>query len=105
MRGTKASATVSRAGTLIPALLLCLAPFAVPALDAGPATGIRENPRQADGVSLDHAIALAERRYNARVVRAEASSYKGRRVYVLRLLSEEGRVWTVRVDAASGALM
>jgi uncharacterized membrane protein YkoI len=39
------------------------------------------------------------------VVKAEAEQENGHKVYVLRLLSEAGRVWTVRVDAASGALL
>ena len=45
---------------------------------------------------------MAQRRYKARVVRAEASDSGGRRVYVLRMLSDEGRVWTVRIDAQTG---
>ena len=51
---------------------------------------------------MDQAIENAERRYKARVVRAEVSESNGRRVYVLRLLSEEGRVWTIKVDAETG---
>ncbi|MEP7312388.1 MAG: PepSY domain-containing protein [Pseudomonadota bacterium] len=57
------------------------------------------------GVSLDQAVAMAERRFNAKVVRAGVAESNGRRVYVLRLLSEQGRVWTVRVDADSGTVM
>lgn len=57
------------------------------------------------GISLDQAIQMAERQFGARVVRASVSEDNGRRVYVLRLVSEQGRVWTVRVDAASGAMM
>ena len=55
-------------------------------------------------VSMDQAIEIVEKRYKARVVRANAADSNGHRVYVLRLLSEEGRVWTVRVDAASGTV-
>jgi len=55
-------------------------------------------------ISLDEAIDMAQRRYNARVVRAEVSERDGRRVYVLRLLSDDGRVFNVRVDAATGAM-
>jgi hypothetical protein len=55
-------------------------------------------------ISLDQAIEMAERRYKARVVRPGVEEAEGRRVYVLRLLSEEGRVWTVRVDAQTGAM-
>lgn len=59
----------------------------------------------AGGLSLDEAIERVQRQFGARVVRAEAREARGRTVYVLRLLSEDGRVWTVRVDAQSGRLM
>jgi uncharacterized membrane protein YkoI len=62
-------------------------------------------PANAPGISLDRAIEIAERQYQARVVRGDAAEINGRRVYVLRLLSNEGRVWTVRVDAQSGGSM
>jgi len=48
---------------------------------------------------------MAERRFKARVVRAEAEEDGGRKVYVLRMLNESGRVWTVRVDAATGEVL
>jgi uncharacterized membrane protein YkoI len=58
-----------------------------------------------DGISLDEAIDRAQKRFRARVVRAEQSQSGGRVVYVLRLLSDEdGRVFTVRVDAQTGAM-
>jgi uncharacterized membrane protein YkoI len=41
------------------------------------------------------------RKYNASVVRVAELLVDGRRVYELRLLSNE-RVWTVRVDAETG---
>jgi uncharacterized membrane protein YkoI len=55
-----------------------------------------------DGISLDEAVRRAERQYNARVVRTDVQDEDGRRVYVLKLLSEDGRVITVRVDASTG---
>ena len=55
-------------------------------------------------LTLDQAIEMAERRFRARVVRAAVEESAGQRIYVLRLLSEQGRVWTVRVDAQSGAI-
>jgi uncharacterized membrane protein YkoI len=73
--------------------LLALAPVAVAA-----------QPEPA-GISMDQAIEKAQRQYKARVVRADVSANSGRRVYVLRLLSDEGRVWTVRIDAATGGEM
>jgi uncharacterized membrane protein YkoI len=57
------------------------------------------------GVSLDAVVRQMEQRFNARVVRAETREEKGRTVYVLRLLSEDGKVWTVKVDADSGAVL
>ena len=55
-----------------------------------------------DGISLDEAVSRAERQYRARVVRTDVQDEDGRKVYVLKLLSEDGRVITVRVDAQTG---
>lgn len=65
--------------------------------------GARHGPRAESGISLDEAVNRAERKYRARVIRAETREANGQRVHVLRLLSEDGRVWTVKIDAASGA--
>lgn len=56
-------------------------------------------------MSMDEAVKMAEQRFHARVVKAETQKGDGHVVYVLRLLNEAGRVWTVRVDAASGAVL
>lgn len=72
--------------------------------------GDRDRPRREEGgrsvvkVSLDQAVAMAERRYKAKVVRTETRERDGRTIYVLRLLNDEGRVWTVQVDASSGSI-
>ena len=55
-----------------------------------------------DGISLDEAVSRAERQYKARVVRTDVQDEDGRKVYVLKLLSDNGRVFTVRVDAQTG---
>jgi hypothetical protein len=55
-----------------------------------------------DGISLDEAVSRAERQYNARVVRTDVQDEDGRKVYVLKLLRDDGRVFTVRVDAQTG---
>jgi uncharacterized membrane protein YkoI len=54
---------------------------------------------------MDQAVKMAERRFKARVVRAESELSAGRTVYVLRLLNDSGRVWTVRVDASNGMVL
>jgi uncharacterized membrane protein YkoI len=59
---------------------------------------------QRDGISLDQAVSRAEAQYRARVVRTDVVDEDGRKVYVLKLLSENGRVFTVRVDANSGRM-
>jgi uncharacterized membrane protein YkoI len=59
---------------------------------------------QRDGISLDEAVRMAEAQFHARVVRTDVVDEDGRKVYVLKLLSEGGRVITVRVDAASGRM-
>lgn len=63
----------------------------------------QQRPRDESGITLDEAVNRAEHKYRARVIRAETRESNGRRVHVLRLLSEDGRVWTVKIDAASGA--
>lgn len=57
---------------------------------------------QGSRMTLDEAVQRAERRYHARVVKAESRNSDGRTVYVLRLVSDDGRVFTVRVDAQTG---
>jgi len=63
----------------------------------------REGGREA-GISLDAAVARAQNRYRAKAVKADVSNEGGRRIYYIRLLSREGRVWTVRVDATTGQM-
>jgi uncharacterized membrane protein YkoI len=61
-----------------------------------------ERPRAR--ISLDQAVAMAERRFNARVVRTDVRESDDRIIYVLRLLNDSGRVWTVKVDATTGSM-
>jgi uncharacterized membrane protein YkoI len=53
-------------------------------------------------VTLAQAKALALRRFPGRVVRADTVARGGRREYHIRILGDDGRVRTVRVDAQSG---
>jgi uncharacterized membrane protein YkoI len=53
-------------------------------------------------ISLDEAVAQAERRYDARAVRAEQKRHGDRIEYRIRLLGADGRVFEVRIDAESG---
>jgi hypothetical protein len=54
-------------------------------------------------LSPTQAAALVQKRYAARVVRASSADADGRHLYVFLLLSPDGKVWTVRLDARTGA--
>jgi uncharacterized membrane protein YkoI len=45
---------------------------------------------------------MAQARFRAKAVKAETVNNGGRRVHQIRLLSSDGKVWTVRVDAQTG---
>lgn len=73
-----------------------------------PATASRLAERPASPqqkISMDKAVRLAQRHFRARVVRAETETQGDRTIYVLRMLDETGRVFAVRVDAASGTIL
>ncbi|HEU4600923.1 MAG TPA: PepSY domain-containing protein [Steroidobacteraceae bacterium] len=53
-------------------------------------------------ISLDQAVEMAQARFRAKAIKAETVNSGGRRVHQIRLLSPDGKVWTVRVDAQSG---
>lgn len=55
-------------------------------------------------ISLDEAVQRAEHRYHARVVKAESQGSDGHVTYLLRLVSDDGRVFNVRVDAQTGSM-
>lgn len=58
----------------------------------------------AEGISKDEAVEIVRARYPGRVISAKAEKRDGRRVYVVKVLSDEGRVRTVTVDAESGRI-
>lgn len=67
-----------------------------------PAQMMREAPRPAQRVSIDRVIEQVERRYKAKVVSYKKTQKGDQLIYELRLLSEEGRVSNVKVDAETG---
>jgi uncharacterized membrane protein YkoI len=91
-------------------LCLALATVTWPASDALADDGHRgrgrddrdERPQAERALSLDEAVARAERRHKARAVRAEEQRHGDRIEYRIRLLGDDGRVFEVRVDAATG---
>jgi uncharacterized membrane protein YkoI len=91
------------------ALVLVVAHATASAANAAPQRASGGEAQQpinlAANVSMEQAVKMAEQRFKARVVRAEAQHDAGHIIYVLRMLNESGRVWTVRVDATNGAVL
>jgi uncharacterized membrane protein YkoI len=89
---------------LIALLALCLVTVQA---EARPASGKRgdEIVLAAGGISMNQAIAMVEKRFNARVVRSETRQEGDRKIYVLRLLDDRGNGQVVRVDAATGSIL
>jgi uncharacterized membrane protein YkoI len=61
------------------------------------------NPR--GGISLAQATAIAQGRYQGRVVRAAQFMQGDRVVYEIRILGNDGTVRTVLVDGQTGAIL
>lgn len=76
-----------------------VAPFTPLAVVPDPAEGFA----QANGqVSLNQAVAQVQRRTGGRVLSAETQTHNGTTVHVIRVLVDNQRVRTIRVDAQSG---
>ena len=97
---------------LLPALLLTvLALGLLPPANAAPLdrphdSGNRGRPivmAKAE-MSLDAAVAMVRDRFGGKVISASTTDQGGRKVHVIKLLSDQGRVTTVRVDAQSGRI-
>jgi uncharacterized membrane protein YkoI len=91
----------------IPAAVILALSAALGSEARGSAAGARAGDfvLAAAGISMDQAVKMAEQQFKARVVRAETQREGDRTIYILKLLNDAGRVWTVRVDAASGAIL
>jgi hypothetical protein len=98
---------VSRTKSFTKALLLTFAAACLPVSFHAYCASTPSQPLRVAGgtMSLDQAVKMAEQRFKARVVRAETQKDGGHTIYVLRMLNESGRVWTVRVDASSGTVL
>ncbi|HVY64872.1 MAG TPA: PepSY domain-containing protein [Gammaproteobacteria bacterium] len=60
---------------------------------------------QRGGISLSQATAMALARNPGRVVRAETVHMGDRTVHEIRILGNDGRVRTVRIDAQTGSFL
>ena len=79
----------------VPEAVVPMAPEDVPTAHAA----------QRGAISLQQATDMATARYQGRVVRAEPVQVGDRVVYEIRILGEDGRVRTVRIDAQTGSFL
>ena len=93
--GLACGALLLAAAASAPAAMLAAGSFDRPAASAYGDGG---------GIPRDRLIEMVQRRFNARVVRVNLVESGGRRVYEMRLMSEQ-RVWNVRVDADTGQVL
>jgi uncharacterized membrane protein YkoI len=85
-------------------LLLCAVGAPVGSCAAAAARADEGERVASIAVSMDQAVKMVEQRFHARVVKAETQREGDHTLYVLRLLDDSGKVWTVRVDATSGSV-
>lgn len=95
---------IGLAAAFLCAIVLSAAP-AAQAAKAAPARGAELRLAQAsEQVSLAEATRRVQQSTGGQVLRAETKRDKGRVVHRIRVLTEDGRVRTVHVDAESGRM-
>jgi uncharacterized membrane protein YkoI len=59
------------------------------------------SPLYARGLSLDQAVQQAKERMGGRVISAETQERDGRRTHNIRILTDEGKLRRLRIDAGN----
>lgn len=54
------------------------------------------------GISLDEAVRRARQQYKGKVLSAETIRVDGRKIYRIKILTKNGRVKRIRIDARTG---
>ena len=106
-------ATLAMVATVATGAALAMLAAAAPALadppfvggaalgpDVGPTAFMAQR-----GISLSQATAMAQSRYEGRLVSAKTVTSGDRVVHEIRILGSDGRVRTVRIDAQTGAFL
>ncbi|MEE8108173.1 MAG: PepSY domain-containing protein [Gammaproteobacteria bacterium] len=55
--------------------------------------------------TLDQAVDKVRARYGGKIIKASTRRQKGRPVHIIKILGDNGRVHTVRVDGISGQIL
>jgi hypothetical protein len=86
--------------TLLFAVWLCAAPMALAERFAAD-----DNPRflvaQQDGPTLSEAVEQVRRQYKGRIVSAETTVSGKREIHLIKVLTEDGKVKTIRIPGRS----
>ena len=85
--------------------LLVACPVAATAFDYRDLTNQFAHPpshSERNGISLDEAVSRVRRQSDGRILSAETVRRDGRRVYRIKVLSQDGRVSRVDIDADTG---
>ncbi len=86
-------------------IVLAAEPLAAGPFDARGLTNQFASPpaySEKRGISLDEAISRARRQESGKVLSAETVRDNGRRVHRIKILTRDGRVKRVRIDASTG---
>lgn len=99
---------LSGAGCTAAVVLFAASSGADPVPEAATLLGQSDPPQamiaQRGSISLQQATEMARRQHQGRVVRAETVARGGRLVHEIRILGDDGRVRTVRIDAETGQM-
>jgi hypothetical protein len=85
-------------------ILLAACPRAAAPFDFGDLTNHFAHPSHSErqGVSLDEAVSRVRRQSDGKILSAETVHVDGRRVHRIKVLSRDGRVSRVDIDADTG---
>jgi uncharacterized membrane protein YkoI len=85
-------------------ILLAAGPRAAAPFDSGDLLNQFAHPSHTEnrGITLDEAVSRVRRQSDGRILSAETVRNNGRRVYRIKVLSRDGRVSRVDIDADTG---
>jgi uncharacterized membrane protein YkoI len=85
-------------------ILLTACPRVAAPFDSGDLMNQFAHPSHTEtrGISLDEAVSRVRRQSDGRILSAETVRRDGRRVYRIKVLSQDGRVSRVDIDADTG---
>ena len=85
-------------------VLLAAAPLQADPFDIRGFTNHFAQPASSEGrgISLDEAVARARRQSDGQILSAETVRVDGRRVHRIKILTQDGRVTRMEIDADSG---